>query len=107
MCTPAITKSTPKYFSASCALFMAGFTSEKINCIFRNEMQILLSDGMYALRIYIYIYIYIYTHIYIYYTYIYIYYISIIYIYLTICKYYIYLYIYIHLYIWYSPLKDY
>ena len=47
MRTSVIMKSTPKFFSASCVLFMmAGFTSEKINCIFRSAIQVLWPDVM-------------------------------------------------------------
>ena len=50
MRTSAIIESTPKFFSASCVLFMAGFASKKVNYIFRNAVQTLWSDEINALR---------------------------------------------------------
>ena len=50
MRTPAIIKSTPKFFSVSYVLFIADFTTENINYIFRDAIQILWSYGIYALR---------------------------------------------------------
>ena len=47
MRTSVIIKSTPKFFSASSALFMAGFTSKKVNYILRSAIQILRSNGIY------------------------------------------------------------
>ena len=49
MRTSGIIKSTPKFFSASCILFMAGFTSKKVKYILRSAIQIFWSDGIYAL----------------------------------------------------------
>ena len=45
-----IIESTPKFFSPSCVLFMAGFTRKKENYIHRSAIQILWSDGIYALH---------------------------------------------------------
>ena len=50
MRTSIIIKSTSKFFSASCVLLMAGFTSKKVNYILRGTIQILRSNGIYALR---------------------------------------------------------
>ena len=50
MQTSVIIKSTSKFFCASCVLFMAGFTSKKVNYILRGAIQILRSNGIYALR---------------------------------------------------------
>ena len=50
MRTSVIIKSTSKFFSASCVLLMAGFTSKKVNYILRGAIQILRSNGIYALR---------------------------------------------------------
>ena len=62
---------------------MAGFASKKANCIYRGAIQILRSNGIYALRRYMYIYISIYTYTYIH----------------TFIHIYIYTYTYIHTYI--------
>ena len=50
MQTSVIIKSTRKFFSSSCILFMAGFTNKKVNYIVRSAIQILWSNGTYALR---------------------------------------------------------
>ena len=50
MRTSIIIRFTSKFFSASCALLMAGFTSKKVNYILRDTIQILRSNGRYALR---------------------------------------------------------
>ena len=47
MRTSVIIKSTPKFFIASSVLFMAGFTSKKVNYILRSAIQILRSNGIY------------------------------------------------------------
>ena len=47
--TSVIVKSTPKFFSASCVLFMAGFTSKKVNYILRSTIQMLWPNRIYAL----------------------------------------------------------
>ena len=43
-------KSTSKFLSPSCILLMAGFASKKVNYILRGAIQLLLSNGIYALR---------------------------------------------------------
>ena len=45
-----IIESTPKIFSVSCALFLAGLTTKKVYFILRSAIQILWSGGIYALR---------------------------------------------------------
>ena len=50
MQTSVIIKSTPKFFSVSCLMFMVGFASGKINYILRGAIQFLWCDGLYALR---------------------------------------------------------
>ena len=45
-----IIESTPKFFSAASILFIACFTREKVNYIFRSVIEILWSNGIYALR---------------------------------------------------------
>ena len=50
MRTSVIIKSTPKFSSASCVLFMTGFISKKVNYVLRMAIQILWSDGIYVLR---------------------------------------------------------
>ena len=50
MQTSIIIKSTLKFFSGSCVLLIAGFTNRKVNYILRGAIQILRSNGIYALR---------------------------------------------------------
>ena len=50
MRTSVITESIPKFFSASYVLFMVSFTSKKVIYILRTAIQILWSNGIYALH---------------------------------------------------------